>query len=291
MNAPIMVSYRTPNRALADELYTALDAQGLLPWMDYRGIEPGMRWRDELLRVVRTCRAFVPILTRDYLQSEHCRMEMFIARSRGIAVLPVMVEDCFDLLDQYEESKGLADTFMVRLYRLSVVGLVIARDEAIRRVVDAARDLGAQAPVKSVYVAYCNNEAALATQIARQLEADGVSAWVATRDCRIGDNWRQAQARGVLNASIQIVVLDETIARSDVLRTEILLAEAVGLPVFTVLGARLSADEVAVARVMKELRGGDLTFRRLTDMQPFRSDSDSLGKLSQRIAASLSPRA
>jgi hypothetical protein len=107
----------------------------------------------------------------------------------------------------------------------------------------------------------------------------------------VGDNWRQAQARAVLNASVQIVVLDETIARADVLRTEILLAEAVGLPIFTVLGAALSADETAVARVMKELGGADLTFRRLTDMQPFRGDTDSIHKLSQRLATVLPLRA
>jgi hypothetical protein len=94
-----------------------------------------------------------------------------------------------------------------------------------------------------------------------------------------------------LNARIQVAVLDETIARADVLRTAILLAEAVGLPVFTVLGATLAADEVAVARVMKELRDADLTYRRLSDMQPFRSDRDSLHKLSRRIVASLPPRA
>ena len=42
---------------------------------------------------------------------------------------------------------------------------------------------------------------------------------------------------------------------------------------------------------MKELRGADLTFRRLTDVQPFRSDGDSLDKLSQQIVAALPPRA
>jgi hypothetical protein len=290
MNEPIMVSYRTPNRALADEIYSALEADGLSPWMDYRGIKAGMRWRDELLRVVRTCRAFVAILTQDYLQSEHCRMEIYIARSRGVPVLPVMAEDCFKLLDEYEETKGLADTFMVRLHRLSVVGLLITREDAIQRVVAAARDIGSQSTAKRVYVAYCNGEASLATTIASYLETGGVPSWIATRDCRVGDNWRQAQARGVLNASLQIVVLDETIARANVLRTEILLAEAVGLPVFTVLGAALAADELALARVMAELRGAELTYRRLTDMQPFRCDPDSLESLRQTIAA-LPPKA
>jgi TIR domain len=174
MNEPIMISYRTPSRQLADELYNAYESDGLSPWMDYRGIEPGTRWRDELLRIVRTCRAVVVVLTRDYLQSEHCRMEIFIARSRGIPILAVMSEDCIDLLDQYEETKGLADTFMVRIHRPSVVGLAITREDAIQRVVAAARDIGSEPPAKSVYAAYCNGEAALANEVAIQLKADGI---------------------------------------------------------------------------------------------------------------------
>jgi hypothetical protein len=279
----IMISYKTTHRAVADELYAELKTADLSPWMDYLGIAPGQKWRDELLRVVRTCRAFVALLTRDYVQSEHCRMEIFIARSRGCPVLPVMLEDCFDLLDRYEETKGLADIFMVRLYRLSVVGLPITRDEAIRRLVTAAHEIGSETPRKTVYVSYCNNEAAVATRIAEQLEHDGIAAWVATRDCRVGENWRQAQARGMLNAAIQIVVLDDTVAKADVLRTEILLAEAMDLPVFTVLGTQLAADAIAVARVMEELRTADLTYRRLTDVQAFRCDADSVRSLSQRI--------
>jgi hypothetical protein len=222
----IMISYKTANRATADELFAALEGAGLHPWMDYKGIEPGTQWRDELLKELRSCNAFVALLTPDYVQSEHCRMELFIARSRGCVVLPVVLEDCFALLDRYEETKGLADTFMARLYRLRVVGLPITREEAIRRLVTAAQSIG-QAPAKKlVYVAYCNAEAPAATRIADQLESAGIPTWVATRDCRVGDNWRQAQARAVINASIQVVVLDESIRDKEVLRTEILLAEA-----------------------------------------------------------------
>ncbi|HZF08760.1 MAG TPA: toll/interleukin-1 receptor domain-containing protein [Thermoanaerobaculia bacterium] len=284
----VIISYKTANRAMADEFYAELKSAGLSPWMDYRGIEPGTKWRPKLLEELRSCGSFVALLTPGYIQSETCRMEIFIARSRGCVVLPVVLEDCFDLLDEYEETKGLADTFMVRLYRLSVVGLSITRQEAIQRVITAARSVGQEPARKTVYVAYCNNEAELATQIARQLERDGISAWVATEDCRVGDNWRQAQARGVLNASIQVVVLDESIAEAEVLRTEILLAEAFGLPVFTVLGAKLAGDEEAVAHVMERLRVADRTFGRLTDMQPFRCDQQSLLNFSKRIKACIS---
>lgn len=279
----VMISYRTPHRATADEICAELESAGLSPWMDYRGIEPGSKWRDELLKQVRSCRAFVALLSADYLESEHCRMEIFIARSRGCAVLPVVLDDCIDLFDRFEETKGLADTFLVRLYRLSVVGLPITRQQAIQRVVDAARALGQQARPKTVYVSYCNKEADVATQIATTLEGHGVSAWVATQDCRVGDNWRQAQARGVMNASIQVVVIDESIVDADVLRTEIMLAEAFGLPVVTVLGRSLGQDERAVARVMKQLRSADITYRRLTEVQPFRCDEQSVASLAKWI--------
>jgi hypothetical protein len=66
-----------------------------------------------------------------------------------------------------------------------------------------------------------------------------------------------------------------------------LLAEAFGLPVLTVLGAKLTEDDEALARVMKRLRAADITFRRLTDVQPFRCDEQSLGNLAKRIRSSI----
>jgi hypothetical protein len=198
-----------------------------------------------------------------------------------------MLQDTFDLLDRYEETKGLADIFMVRLFRLSVVGLPITRQDAIQRLVMAARSIGWEPPRKAVYVAYCNDEAEIATRVADQLEREGISAWVATRDCRVGDNWRQAQARGVMNATIQIVVLDKTIADANVLRTEIMLAEAFGLPVFTVLGEDLSRDPQGLAEVMKKLRAGDITFRRLTDVQPFSCDEQSVSTLGTLVRSAV----
>lgn len=278
-----MVSYKTENRGVAEEISGALAGAGFAPWMDFVEIRPGMSWRPSLLNEVRSCDAFVALLTRNYVQSEHCRMEVFIARSRGCPVLPVMLEDCFDLLDEHEETKGLAETFMVRLYRLSVVGLPVTRPEAIQRVVDAARAVGQEFPRKAVYVAYCNEEAVLATRIADGLQACGIPAWVATRDCVVGQNWRQAQARGVMNAAIQVVVVDETIGRAEVLRTEILLAEAFDIPVLTVTGERLTRHPEALGSVMKELRTADITYNRLTQVQPFGCDDASLEDLAATI--------
>jgi len=90
-------------------------------------------------------------------------MDMLIARSRGCKILPVEVEDCLHLLDSYEETKGLADTFMIRLQRSRLVGLPITREKAMERLIVAARTIDQTAAAKSVYIAYCNGEATVAT--------------------------------------------------------------------------------------------------------------------------------
>ena len=77
--------------------------------------------------------------------------------------------------------------------------------------------------------------------------------------------------------------MDESIGENEVLRTEMLLAEAFGLPVLTVLGPQLTGDDQARARVMKRLCTADLTYRRLTDVQAFHCDEASLANLSKRI--------
>lgn len=126
-NKVILISCMTESRATANELFAMLETVGLVPWMDYRDLEPGTQWRDELIRQVRMCNAFVALLTPAYIQSKHCRMEILVTRSRRCPILPIEVEECLDLLDSYEETKGLAHTFMVRLIRSSLVGLPISR--------------------------------------------------------------------------------------------------------------------------------------------------------------------
>jgi hypothetical protein len=57
----IMISYKTANRSTADELCKVLASAGLRAWMDYTGIEPGTQWRNELLKELRSCNAFLAL--------------------------------------------------------------------------------------------------------------------------------------------------------------------------------------------------------------------------------------
>ena len=90
----VMVSYRSTEVKFVTKLAAYLRKRGVIPWIDREGIKPGSKWRDVLLEQLKTCDACIVVLSPEYLKSEHCRMEVFIARSFGRAMLPVMVKEC-----------------------------------------------------------------------------------------------------------------------------------------------------------------------------------------------------
>jgi TIR domain-containing protein len=268
-----------------ERLVKHLRSKKIRPWIDSEGIKAGTKWRDELLQVLRSCDACVPILSQAYLESEHCRMEVFIARSFGRKIYPVMVEDCFALLREHEETKGLEDLFMVRMDRLRAVGLPINAAEAFDRVSAAiARKPRAMDGRRPVYVSYTTKDAKFATQLADALIARGVPSWIATRDVVVGENWREAQARAMMRACCHVVVLDENIVRQNGLRTEILLSEAQGLPQLTVLPTRLNGQKQKTDAMRRALRTSDLTYQPLGEMQWFSSQKGPRGIARELVA-------
>jgi len=57
----IFISYASDTKPLAEELTRALESQGIEPWVDFKDLQPGQRWREELERAIdaalRTCNA------------------------------------------------------------------------------------------------------------------------------------------------------------------------------------------------------------------------------------------
>ncbi|HEX9927733.1 MAG TPA: toll/interleukin-1 receptor domain-containing protein [Pyrinomonadaceae bacterium] len=266
----VMLSYRRADISFANKLAEYLRSEEIPLWIDREGIKPGTKWREELLEELRSCDACVPILSPKYIQSEYCRMEIFIARSFGRHILPVMVENCFPALRDHEETKGLEDIFMMRMYHLSAVGLPITEQDAFRRIADAIRHVPQQgASEHPVYISYTTKDGEFATTLARSLAAKGIATWIATLDVRVGENWRDAQARAMMRASSHLVVLDENMVNQDVLRTEILLSEARGLDTFTILPPRLSEEYEKIEAMIDALNNSDQTYRRLADTHYF----------------------
>jgi hypothetical protein len=271
-----------------EELATYLRSNGVEPWIDRVGIPPGMRWRDALLDELRACDKFIAILSPAYIESEHCRMEIFVARSFGRPILPVMVSDCFSELRSHEETKGLEDVFMMRMYKLSAVGLPITREEAFERVRSAVfgSDLSPAQTAEMLYISYATPDGEFASKLSAELNRVNVNTWIATRNVAVGENWRDAQARAMMRVAAHLVVLDENIVKQEVLRTEILLSEARGLPTFTVLPPRLNSRGDLISGMLEDLDKSDQTYRRLAATQYFSCKID-VGDVATQIAARL----
>ena len=50
--ADVFISYASDTKLLAVELTKALESQGIEPWVDFKDLHPGQRWREQLERAV-----------------------------------------------------------------------------------------------------------------------------------------------------------------------------------------------------------------------------------------------
>src|SRR6266699_183785 len=48
----VFISYASDTKPLAEELTRALESQGIEPWVDFKDLQPGHRWREELEQAI-----------------------------------------------------------------------------------------------------------------------------------------------------------------------------------------------------------------------------------------------
>src|SRR6266446_6666256 len=58
-NPNVFISYASDTKPLAEELTRALESQGIEPWVDFKDLQPGQRWREELERAIDAAQWFV----------------------------------------------------------------------------------------------------------------------------------------------------------------------------------------------------------------------------------------
>jgi WD40 repeat protein len=105
----VFVSYSHRNRVFAERLARDLGDAGLEVWIDFRQIQGGEQWRDEIFKGLEHAEIVTACLSPEAVQSEWCRREISTAKNENKLLIPVMVSPCFDLLPQYEETKWLPD--------------------------------------------------------------------------------------------------------------------------------------------------------------------------------------
>src|SRR5215467_12218559 len=61
----VFISYASDMKRLAEELTRALESQGLEPWVDFKDLHPGQRWKEELERAVDWAQWFIILVGSD----------------------------------------------------------------------------------------------------------------------------------------------------------------------------------------------------------------------------------
>ena len=91
---PSLHTRRRPDESeLVGYLESELARRGKQVWIDRSSIEPGSDWRDRILRGIRSCRAYVYVITPQSAASSECRRELEVAELENKKVIPVVLRD------------------------------------------------------------------------------------------------------------------------------------------------------------------------------------------------------
>ncbi len=272
---PVMISYSRNDWELVEPVVQFLESEGIDTWYDQKNLKPFTDWRRELLKMPRIADAFVPFISRNYIESEMCRMELLLARSFDRPVVPVMLDECWDELDAWEETTHLSRIFMARLGSLRLVGKVFSLQEQLARI---SRSLKAVAnndlqSNENIYISFPNGCAEFATSLHARLKGGNRRPWIATMNCEIGVDWRRAQVLAMASSKAHVLVISEDYKnQQQALRAEILTSEALELPTLCVCSPELSEDQRRAGEIYSSLMNGEQALRRLTKWQWCRDD-------------------
>jgi WD40 repeat protein len=109
----VFVSYSRRNKNFAERLARDLSDAGLDVWVDWRQIQGGELWQDEIMRGIERSEMLVVCLSPAAVASEWVQREVNTAREQGKHVIPVMAVDAFKELQQTESLKWLLDVHWI----------------------------------------------------------------------------------------------------------------------------------------------------------------------------------
>lgn len=61
----VFISYASDAKPMAEELAEALETQGMNPWVDFKDLHPGQRWKEELERAIDAAQWLVILVGTD----------------------------------------------------------------------------------------------------------------------------------------------------------------------------------------------------------------------------------
>ncbi len=110
----VFISYSRRDIAFAERLARDLQDAGLEIWIDYQSIRGGEYWRKAIAKGIQEADAAIICISPDSIASEWVRREVFWAQNTEKLIISVMIDDCTDVMDQYDETRLLKDIRIIR---------------------------------------------------------------------------------------------------------------------------------------------------------------------------------
>ena len=103
----VFISYSRQNLTFAERLANDLRDAGLDVWIDFREIKGGEEWREAIFAGIDQSEIVVVCLSPPAVESKWVRREILMADSQHKFIIPIMVEDAFDLMEKHDETDQL----------------------------------------------------------------------------------------------------------------------------------------------------------------------------------------
>ena len=137
------ISYSRGDTAFVDKLRHDLEKRGIPVWIDRESIEGGAAWRASISQAIRSCCAFIMVVSPRSTQSNQVSKELSVAESHDRLIVPVVLEAS-------EIPPGM-ELQLAELQWISFAELSYdAALERLTRVINEARSRPEAAPAASV---------------------------------------------------------------------------------------------------------------------------------------------
>lgn len=89
----IFISYSKKDVVYAEKLVNALRREGFNPWVDMNELGAGTHWQTRLEKQVKTCDAYILIMSHNARNSRWVPDELVAAKSKNRPIFPLLLDD------------------------------------------------------------------------------------------------------------------------------------------------------------------------------------------------------
>jgi hypothetical protein len=89
----VFICHSAKDKATADAVCAVIESNGVRCWIAPRDVTAGMEWSECIIDAIEECRVMVLVFTTNANESSQIRREVERAVNRGVAILPLRIED------------------------------------------------------------------------------------------------------------------------------------------------------------------------------------------------------